>query len=110
MRARVFFADERVREAYAALKNSRRREDQHLVTLLDGAFDALAADAFCGTQVPKRQIPRFYRRRYPLFDNLWKYNLTGSWRLMYTVASDGETIAVVIEWLDHTGYERRFGY
>jgi len=49
MRARVFFADERVREAYAALKNSRRQEDQRLVALLDGAFDALAADAFCGT-------------------------------------------------------------
>ncbi|SAI87638.1 hypothetical protein MBBA_0762 [Methanoculleus bourgensis] len=29
---------------------------------------------------------------------------------MYTVTSDGGTIAVVIEWLDHTGYDRRFGY
>lgn len=29
---------------------------------------------------------------------------------MYTVTSDGGTIAVVIEWLDHTNYDRRFGY
>ncbi len=29
---------------------------------------------------------------------------------MYTVASDGDTIAIIIEWLDHTGYDRRFGY
>lgn len=29
---------------------------------------------------------------------------------MYIVTSDGDTIAVVIEWLDHTGYDRRFGY
>jgi hypothetical protein len=29
---------------------------------------------------------------------------------MYTVTSDGDIIAVVIEWLDHTGYDRRLGY
>ncbi|MFY1642790.1 hypothetical protein ACK11Z_03520 [Methanoculleus bourgensis] len=46
----------------------------------------------------------------PPIKNLWKYNLSRSWRLMYTVTSDGGTIAVVIEWLDHTGYDRRFGY
>jgi hypothetical protein len=29
---------------------------------------------------------------------------------MYTIASDGDTVAVIIEWLDHTDYNRRFGY
>jgi len=110
MRAKIFFADEKVRDAFAALKDSRRTEDQGLVALLDRAFDALSQNAFCGVQIPKKQIPKTYRRQQPSMHNLWKYNLTDSWRLIYTVASDGETIVVIIEWLDHTAYERRFGY
>ncbi len=65
---------------------------------------------FAAALIPKRQIPKVYLQRYPPIRNLWKYNLSRSWRLMYTVASDGDTIAVIIEWLDHTGYDRRFGY
>jgi len=29
---------------------------------------------------------------------------------MYTVVRDGDINAVIIEWLDHTNYDRRFGY
>jgi hypothetical protein len=44
-------------------------------------------------------------------DNLWKYNLSRSWRLLYSVAGDGTNIiALIIEWLPHKEYERRFGY
>ncbi|MCC7564981.1 MAG: hypothetical protein KO206_01705 [Methanomicrobiaceae archaeon] len=110
MRAAVYFADEKVKEAFAALLASARTEDRELAALLDKAIAAIAANAFCGTHVPKRQIPKVYLQRNPPIKNLWKYNLSRSWRLMYTVASDGDTIAVIIEWLDHTGYERRFGY
>jgi mRNA-degrading endonuclease RelE of RelBE toxin-antitoxin system len=110
MKAKVFFADEKIRDTFADLKGSRRSEDQNLSILLDRAFDALSRDAFCGVQIPKKQIPEIYRRHNPSLRNLWKYNLTDSWRLIYTVASDGETIVVIIEWLDHTTYERRFGY
>lgn len=103
-------ADTKVKEAFETLSASTRTEDRELVALLNGAFEAISANAFCGTQVPKRQIPDVYRQRHPPEQNLWKYNLSRSWRLMYTVTSDGDTIAVVIEWLDHTGYDRRFGY
>jgi hypothetical protein len=110
MRAAIYFADTTVKEAFEALKASARAEDQELAVLLDKAITAISANAFCGTQVQKRQIPKVYLQRYPPITNLWKYNLSRSWRLMYTVASDGDTIAVIIEWLDHTGYDRRFGY
>jgi hypothetical protein len=110
MKCRIYFADEQVREAFKALNASQDPRDQRLARLLDRALDRIAADAFSGVQVPKKQIPKDYHRRYGPLDNLWKYNLTRSWRLLYTVASDGDTIAVVIEWLDHTGYDRRFGY
>ena len=110
MKAKVFFADEKIRDIFVALKGSRRSEDQDLSVLLDRAFDALSEDAFCGVQIPKKQIPKTYRRHHSSLQNLWKYNLNDSWRLIYTVTSDGETIVVIVEWLDHTAYERRFGY
>jgi hypothetical protein len=110
MKCRIYFADEKVREAFAALRASHKAEDQRLVALLDRAFDKIEGNAFCGVQVPKRQIPPDYQKKHSPLDNLWKYNLSRSWRLMYTVASDGDTIAVIIEWLDHTEYDRRFGY
>ncbi|CVK31832.1 MULTISPECIES: hypothetical protein [Methanoculleus] len=110
MKATIFFADTQVKEAFEALRASTRSEDRELVALLERAFVAISANAFCGTQVPKRQIPKNYLQRHPPIKNLWKYNLSRSWRLMYTVTSDGGTIAVVIEWLDHTNYDRQFGY
>lgn len=109
MRASVFFADNRIKESFLALASSKS-EDAELCRSLNEVFDALALDAFCGIQVPKRQIPKSYIARYGI-DNLWKYNFFKSWRLMYSVAGDGETVVVVIlEWLSHKEYERRFGY
>lgn len=110
MKATLFFADEKVKSAFSELKASSKSGDQELLALLDNAFDALSENAFCGVQVQKDRIPKTYKKRNTALKNLWKFNLNRSWRLLYTVASDGDTIVVIIEWLDHTAYERRFGY
>ncbi|PKL56471.1 MAG: hypothetical protein CVV34_07875, partial [Methanomicrobiales archaeon HGW-Methanomicrobiales-5] len=63
MRAAIYFADTTVKEAFEALKTSARAEDQELAVLLDKAITAISANAFCGTQVQKRQIPKVYLQR-----------------------------------------------
>ena len=109
MKAAVYFIDNDAKQAFLALA-SAKSEDRDVSDLLNAAFDAIARDAFCGIQVPKRLIPRQYLANYGI-DNLWKYNLSRNWRLMYTVAGDGtQVIALIIEWLPHKEYERRFGY
>ncbi len=109
MRASVFFAEDRIKKSFLALASSKA-EDAEIYRSLNEVFDALALDAFCGIQVPKRQIPKSYIARYGI-DNLWKYNFHKNWRLMYSVAGDGKNvIALIIEWLPHKEYERRFGY
>jgi Txe/YoeB family toxin of Txe-Axe toxin-antitoxin module len=110
MKCQIYFADEQVREAFQALQASQDPGERRLAELLVRALGRIAADAFCGIQVPKKLIPKDYHKKHGPLKNLWKYNLSRSWRLMYTVASDGDTIAVIIEWLDHTDYDRRFGY
>lgn len=59
--------------------------------------------------MPKKLIPKDYKK-YGI-DNLWKYDLPNGWRLMYSVANDEvKIISIVLEWLDHKNYEKRFGY
>ena len=109
MKASVFFIDDQTKNSFLALASSTA-EKQKVQVSLNAAFDAIALDVFCGIQVPKRQIPKSYLAQYRL-DNLWKYNFSKNWRLMYTVISDGSTvIALIIEWSPHKEYERRFGY
>jgi len=77
---------------------------------LNRAFDDLVDDPFCGIQIPKKVMPRVYIRKYGI-DNLWKYNLPNAWRLIYSVARDEViVIAIILEWMDHKTYERKFEY
>ena len=77
---------------------------------LSRAFEDIQKDAFCGIQIPKRLIPREYIKKYGI-DNLWKYDMPKAWRLLYSVLGDKViVISIIIEWLPHRKYEKRFGY
>ena len=102
----VVFADEDVQKAYFKL----RTDDPALYRFLERATDDLKSNPFCGTQIPKRQIPKVYVQKYGI-DNLWKYNLPNAWRLVYSVAGNEiEIIAILLEWFPHKEYEKRFNY
>lgn len=109
MKSSLFFIDDQVRQMFFLLA-SGRAEEKDLYLQLNAAFDMIAGDPFRGIQVPKRLIPKGYITKYGI-DNLWKYNVHTNWRLMYSVAGDGtQVIALILEWLPHKEYERRFGY
>lgn len=109
MKSTAHFADEKLKKAYEKLKDSKT-EDKNLYKWISRAIDYLEGDAFCGIQIPKRLIPRVYIKKYDI-DNLWKYDLPRGWRLMYSVAK-GEIliISIIIEWMAHKEYEKRFKY
>jgi Txe/YoeB family toxin of Txe-Axe toxin-antitoxin module len=102
----VAFADEKVKEAYELLK----KENPELFKFIERAIDDLKKDPYCGIAIQKRLIPKIYIKKYNI-DNLWKYDLPGAWRLLYSVISDRiKIISIILEWMDHKQYERRFGY
>jgi Txe/YoeB family toxin of Txe-Axe toxin-antitoxin module len=110
MECKIFFADDNVRKAYEELKESKT-EDKNLYEFISRALSDIEKDAFCGIQIQKRLIPKEYEKKYGNMDNLWKYNLPNAWRLIYTVKREGIIIlGVVLEWMNHKNYERRFGY
>lgn len=102
----VAFADGKVREAAETLK----KEDPGLYKFIERAIEDLKKNPFCGTSVPKRLIPKIYIRKYGI-NNCWKYDLPGAWRLLYSVAGDRvRIVSIILEWMSHKSYERRFGY
>jgi len=104
----IFFGDEKVRDAFNKLDSVK---EKNFRKQLIKAFCNLKEDAYCGIQIPKRLIPKEYIKRFGVLTNLWKYNLPDAWRLIYTVKNDKITVlSVILEWLDHKEYERRFKY
>lgn len=102
----VTFADEKLKEAFERL----REEDKTLYKFLGQAIDNLKSDPLCGIHIPKRLIPKVYVQKYGI-NNLWKYNLPGAWRLMYSLSgSEIDIVTIILEWLPHGEYERRFKY
>ena len=109
MKSKVVFAEGKVKESFKKLSRMGN-EKSHLLKWLNQAFDRLSEDAFSGIQIPKRQIPKRYIEKFGI-DNLWKLNLPQGWRLLYSVARDEILIiSIILEWLPHKIYEKRFKY
>ena len=105
--SKIKFADEKLKIAFERLMESK--EDQ-LYKFLTRAFSDIELNAFCGIQIPKKLIPKEYLKRYNV-SNLWKYNLPNAWRLLYSIERDDViVISIILEWMDHKDYERRFNY
>ena len=109
IRSRLFFAEKTVEKSFKELK-AGKMEEQELYYHLSQAFENFKKNAFCGIQIPKKLIPTPYIKKYGI-GNLWKYDLPKGWRLLYSVGKEGiEVISIVLEWLDHKNYEKRFNY
>ncbi|MCX6748317.1 MAG: hypothetical protein NT076_01810 [Candidatus Pacearchaeota archaeon] len=108
MRSKIIFGDEKLKKEFEKLEDSKEKE---LKEQLIRAFENIEQNAFCGIQIPKKLIPKEYKERFGELTNLWKYNLPDAWRLVYTVKNDKVSVlAIILEWIDHKGYERRFNY
>lgn len=102
----VGFIDEKTKKEYEKTEN----ENPQLFKFLHRATDDLKENPFCGIKVPKDLWPADYVKKYDI-DNLWKYDLPNAWRLIYTISKDEiKILAILLEWFDHKGYEKRFGY
>lgn len=106
MKSRIQFVNEKVEKAFKKLKS----EDLNMHRFIVRAFEDMEENAFCGIQIPKKLMPKYYIKKYNV-KNLWKYNLPGAWRLIYSVEGNNLLIfSIILEWMDHKEYERRFRY
>ena len=106
---RIAFAEESLKKAFESLEKGKF-EDKQLADFLNRAMDDLLTNPLCGIKIPSKLQPKEYVQKYQI-DNLRKYDLPNSWRLLYTLrGNEVEIISVLIEWLNHKDYDRTFGY
>ena len=105
----VTFISNNLKETYHELETGKF-EDKKLFNFINRARNDLLQNPLCGIHIPNRLIPEEYTKNYGL-TNLWKYDLPDGWRLLYTLLGDElKIVAVILEWLTHKEYERRFSY
>ncbi|MFH1520631.1 MAG: hypothetical protein ABID61_03235 [Candidatus Micrarchaeota archaeon] len=115
------------KEEYLKLQETVRQEiekdittsfHQTLLRSIDSKIALLKANYSYGIQIPRKQIPRTYLENYEV-TNLWKVDLSGYWRLIYTLKQpqrEETEIDIITIWLDvldildHPTYDKRFGY
>ncbi len=107
--SKIKFTDTKMQEAFEALAN-RYSDEKKMHQWLTRAFKDIEENAFCGAQIPTRLIPKVYQKKYQI-KNLWKYDLPNAWRLLYSIENTKIlVVSIVLEWMDHKNYERRFNY
>ena len=82
---------------------------QTLYNAIKQKIEFLKINPYYGIQIQKRKIPKNYTE--VIAKNLWKINLPGAWRMIYTIrGNEIEVISFVLDIFDHTEYGRQFGY
>jgi hypothetical protein len=105
----VAFANEKLQEAFLQLQHGKF-EDKQLYNFLCRAIEDLKQNPQCGVRIPNKLIPKEYIQKYGV-NNLWKYNLPSAWRLAYSLAGNEiKIVSVILEWMSHKEYEKRFKY
>lgn len=91
-------------------KEIKKSEHQTLLRSLERVKDLIKDNIFIGTQIPKKFIPKKYISLYGI-NNLFKIDLSGYWRLLYSVKGNKiEIVAFVLDFIDHDRYNKIFGY
>lgn len=115
------------KEEYLRLQGAVRQErekgvegsfHQTLLKSIDSKIALLKANYDYGVQIPRKLIPHKYVVEYDV-TNLWKVDLAGYWRLIYTLKQpqrEATEVEVITIWLDvldisdHKRYDMAFGY
>ncbi len=81
-------------------------EEMQILRSIKQKIDLIKANPFYGDNIPKDRIPKSYN-----VPNLWRVELTGYWRMIYTIRGDKiEVICFILDIFDHDKYNKKFGY
>ena len=96
-----------LQEKEQGIENS---SNMQLLKSIDREKDNIKIDPQHGTHIPRRNVSKAVVNRYGT-DRLWKVDLVGYWRMIYTITGDEvKIIAFVLEFMDHKKYDAVFGY
>jgi len=87
-------------------KGATNSEEIQLLKSISNKVELLKLNPVYGQSVPKDLIPNTLD-----VDNLFRVELTGYWRMLYTLKTNQiEIVNFVLYIVDHKSYDRLFGY
>jgi hypothetical protein len=87
-------------------KGINNSENQQLLKSIKQKKEMIKLNPQYGSPVSKKLIPK----KFPV-DNLWVVDLTGFWRMLYTLkGSQVEILCFILEICNHKKYNKIFGY
>lgn len=87
-------------------KGITNSEEMQLVKSIQQKADLIKQNPMYGKNIPKKQIPKNLG-----VSNLFRVELTGRWRMLYTLEGNQiEIVAFVLYVMDHPTYDELFGY
>ena len=94
-------------EVSARVTNS---DNQILFNAIKQKIEFLKNNPQYGIHISQNKIPKEYLEKYHV-NNLWKANLSGAWRMIYTLRGDKvEILAIILDLLSHPDYDKKFKY
>jgi hypothetical protein len=112
-RARVVFS-EQAQEVYAYLNKEapRSKLERMILKAINTKKEFIKTNPHYGVPIAKDRIPLEFKVKYGA-TNLFRVELPGFWRMLYTLTNDDseiEIIAFVLDIMDHNRYNKKFGY
>ena len=100
-----------LQEAVVQGKTAKRKPTyEQLLSSVNNALKNIKANPFYGDLVPKKYLSKGVVDRYGT-DKIFRTELVGYWRLLYTLIGDEVSIvAFILEYMDHDKYDKIFGY
>ena len=87
-------------------KGVQNSEEIRLLKSINQKTELIKSNPLFGNNISKRLIPKQLS-----VTNLFRIELTGYWRMLYTLKGDEiEVVAIVLYLIDHKKYNKLFGY
>jgi len=102
---------EELQKAVFEGKKSRKKPSyEQLLNSINNALRNIKADYKYGDLIPRKYISKSTIERYGTV-KIFRVELIGFWRLLYTIIGDeAKIIAFILEYMDHDRYNKIFGY
>ena len=102
------------KEVYSHLKEEapKSKTERTILNAITKKIEIIKSNPHYGDPIAKSLIPGEYLDKYEI-TNLFRVELPNYWRMLYTL-KDGDTrceiIAFVLDLVDHSFYNKKFGY
>lgn len=102
---------EELQKLVAGGKSSKKKPTyDQLLDSINNAIKNIKADYRYGDLIPRKFISKATIGRYGT-DKIFRVQLVGYWRLLYTIIGDEvKIIALILEYMNHDKYNNIFGY